>query len=457
MDQQIHGGFYNSILEWARTPAPRNPPAVFIYGPPGIGKTTLAHRALEDAGLRVVEWNASQHRHKAAVSEALEPLLQSSNITDYFHEKGHRALGIVLDEIDGMSVGDKGGLSELLRLVKEYRGSNAIVCISNEWQEKRYAGFLRYCKALQIKTPTPDDILPLIYNTLGRAVGNTIDQDNAHDEELAIVAKELQETHNGDLRKILQSLRDMAPEFKRGRLTIREMRDILRNGPIERSSLGTNRVRRSETIKTALNNLLTGNMDTLAEIPLNNNDLNLAGLHLHESLPKWLNKNERDTYKGFGIYSELMNPITTSDRLDYYTFFYQHWSLFSVTYQVKLQSVNIKLFEGEDPVIVKGRSGSGEASVVKWSDTDIAYTAVLSKQSWLYNQFRYLCEMREIIHKEHQQYDGGIESTFWIGGIAMLNRQLGADVCVGTGADQTRFERCLKALELPTIPAMPFV
>jgi hypothetical protein len=233
------------------------------------------------------------------------------------------------------------------------------------------------------------------------------------------------------------------------------MRAILRDGPVERSSLGTNRVRRSETIKTALNNLLTGNMDTMAEIPLNNNDLNLAGLHLHESLPKWLNKNERDTYKGFAVYSDLMNPITTSDRLDYYTFFYQHWSLFSVTYQVKLQSVNIKLFEGEDPVVVKGEEG--EAGSVRWNDTDIAYTAVLSKQSWLYNQFRYLCEMREIIQKEFPQYDGGIESTFWVGGIAMHNRRLGGNAVVGAGADQTRFERCLKALELPVVPAMPFV
>lgn len=442
METTIHESFYKSIVDWASQPAPRNPPAVFIYGPPGIGKTTLAHRALEDAGLRVVEWNASQHRHKAAVSEALEPLLQSSNITDYFHEKGHRALGIVLDEIDGMSVGDKGGLSELLRLVKDYKGSNAIVCISNEWQEKRYAGFLRWCKALQIRTPTPDDIAPFIKSTLGINEVDKIDQ----------LSKELQVTHNGDLRKILQSLREMAPEFKRGRMTLDEMRDILREGPVERSSLGTNRVRRSETIKTALNNLLTGTMDTMAEIPLNNNDLNLAGLHLHESLPRWLQKNCDDKYNSFRVYSDLLSPITTSDRLDYYTFFYQHWSLFSVTYQVKLQSVNIRLFEVPEKVVEMEDTNTN----IKWTDSDIAYTSVLSKQSFLYNQFRYLCEMREIILHEFDHYDGGIESTFWIGGLAIKNRCLGGEPVVGSMADTMRFERCLKALALPTVPVMPF-
>ena len=98
----LHGTLFGQIVEWARTPRERRTNALFLYGAPGIGKTTLAHAALETAGYRVVEWNASQHRHRAAVEESLLPLLNSRNVSDFFRPEGPRNLGIVLDEIDGM-------------------------------------------------------------------------------------------------------------------------------------------------------------------------------------------------------------------------------------------------------------------------------------------------------------------------------------------------------------------
>jgi hypothetical protein len=64
--------------------------------------------------------------------------------------------------------------------------------------------------------------------------------------------------------------------------------------------------------------------------------------------------------------------------------------------------------------------------------------------------------MREIIQNEYNHYDGGIEGVFWIGGLAIHNRLLEGDEQLGKQSDATRFERCLKALELPTVPAMPF-
>jgi hypothetical protein len=104
------------------------------------------------------------------------------------------------------------------------------------------------------------------------------------------------------------------------------------------------------------------------------------------------------------MYKSTFQTILSSDRLDYYTFFFQHWTLFPLTYQAKLQSVNQKLF-GKDGV-VRGASSS-------WRDEDMEYTSVLSKQSMLYNQFRYLCEMRDLFTAADPKYDSGFDSTFW--------------------------------------------
>ena len=73
----LHNTHYATLYEWAKQPAPRPQCVVFLYGPPGVGKTTLAHRVINDVGLRAVECNASQFRHKAAMSELIEPLLNS--------------------------------------------------------------------------------------------------------------------------------------------------------------------------------------------------------------------------------------------------------------------------------------------------------------------------------------------------------------------------------------------
>jgi replication factor C subunit 1 len=125
----LHKEHYETLLAWITKQEPR---VAFLYGPPGVGKTTLAHRLVTAAGLRPVECNASQFRHKAAMSELIEPLLNSANVTDFFRPEGHRALGVILDEIDGMSSGDRGGLTELVRILKDYKGPNMVICISNE-------------------------------------------------------------------------------------------------------------------------------------------------------------------------------------------------------------------------------------------------------------------------------------------------------------------------------------
>ena len=88
---------------------------ILLCGPPGLGKTTLAHVAARACGYRVVEVNASDDRSAGTLRSRIMDAIQMQPVMG---EK--RPNCVVLDEIDGALGGSdgKGAIQALLQIVK---------------------------------------------------------------------------------------------------------------------------------------------------------------------------------------------------------------------------------------------------------------------------------------------------------------------------------------------------
>jgi replication factor C subunit 1 len=125
--------------------------AALLSGPPGIGKTTTATLVAMEAGRDLIEFNASDVRSKKVMRECLGDITGSQSVEGFFQSgkvKGgvksspaqHRKRCIIFDEVDGMGAGDRGGMAELIQMIKHSRVP--IICICNDRQSQKMKSLL---------------------------------------------------------------------------------------------------------------------------------------------------------------------------------------------------------------------------------------------------------------------------------------------------------------------------
>ncbi|PWN44307.1 P-loop containing nucleoside triphosphate hydrolase protein [Ceraceosorus guamensis] len=94
---------------------------LLLSGPPGLGKTTLAHVIANSCGYAVHELNASDARNSAAIEDRVKVALESGAALG-----DHRPTCVVIDEIDGATGGTGEGPSFIKSLVRLVEVGNAL-------------------------------------------------------------------------------------------------------------------------------------------------------------------------------------------------------------------------------------------------------------------------------------------------------------------------------------------
>jgi replication factor C subunit 1 len=136
--------------------------AAMIHGPPGIGKTTAAHLVAKLEGFDIVESNASDTRSKKLVEEGLRGVLDTTSLLGYFSGEGkkveasRRKLVLIMDEVDGMSAGDRGGVGALAAVAKKTSVPMILICNERRLPKMKPFDFVTW--DVPFRRPTADMI-----------------------------------------------------------------------------------------------------------------------------------------------------------------------------------------------------------------------------------------------------------------------------------------------------------
>jgi len=127
--------------------------AILFHGPAGVGKTTLAHALAGELDYEIFELNASDLRNRKKLDEVLKPSSEQKSLFS-------KSKIILIDEVDGVTATEYGGLSELLVLIEKSKFPIVITC-NDIWQQK-FSLLRKRVELVALKDLSYENVLDII-------------------------------------------------------------------------------------------------------------------------------------------------------------------------------------------------------------------------------------------------------------------------------------------------------
>ena len=324
---------------------------IYIYGEPGTGKTTYIMNILKELDYDIINYDAGDIRNKSIIDTITKHNMSDKNIMSMFHKK-IKKIAIVMDEIDGMNNGDKGGINTLIKLIRPKKTKkqkieeitiNPIICIGNYHIDKKIKELMKVCHIVELKSPTIIQItniikllMPVIEKSLQINIINFVQNDLRKLNTIYNIYKNKQNTLNNELIQNIFQLKSYNDDTK-------QITQKLINSPY--------------SINDHLN-------------IMNETDRTIVGLLWHENIIDVLEKMKKNVSVPF--YLKLLNNMCFADYIDRITFQKQIWQFNEMSSFIKTFKNN-KLYHDT----FKKKS--------KYKPAEVRFTKVLTKYSTEYN------------------------------------------------------------------------
>jgi len=324
---------------------------IYIYGEPGTGKTIFVTKILKELDFDIIKYDAGDVRNTSVIEDITRHNMSDKNIMSLFNKK-IRKIAIVMDEIDGMNNGDKGGINTLIKLIRPKKTKkqkledvciNPIICIGNYMIDKKIRELMKVCNTIELKTPTSNQISNII-NTL---------LPNVEEKIINKITTVVQ----GDLRKLnnIYNLYKKKPELFNN--------EIIQN---------TLQIKYYSDDTKKITNKLINNYFKIEEHNriMNETDRTSVGLLWHENIIDVIDN--FDKKQSITFYIKQLENICFADYIDRITFQKQIW-------QFNEMSSLIKTFKNNKMYHEHFKNNQ------KYNQREVRFTKVLTKYSTEYN------------------------------------------------------------------------
>jgi len=350
---------------------------IYIYGSSGAGKTYFVKSLLKEMGYDIIMYNAGDIRNKSVIETITNSTMADTNIISVFN-KVTKPIAIVMDEIDGMKMGDKGGINSLIKLIRskktkkqksENSTTNPIICIGTHFMDKKIKELMKACSVFELKTPSDKQMVPII-SILMPGMDDSF-------QKILILFLE------GDLRKLY--LIFTMYKSHNNILNVETIENIFKKKTY------------SEDTKDSTKELLE-NYIPLSQhgVFMNETDRTIVGLLWHENIVDYIDKLPKA--QGIPLYHRMLKNICYADNFDRITFKKQIWQLNEMSSITKTFYCNYIFHEWKRRNIHNKKTHNN-----KTFDGDMRFTKVLTKYSTEYNNslfIQFLCQKIGIDKKD---------------------------------------------------------
>tara|TARA_A100001035_G_scaffold62022_1_gene46831 strand:- start:494 stop:1738 length:1245 start_codon:yes stop_codon:yes gene_type:complete len=277
---------------------------IYLYGDHGIGKTIFIKNILKKMNYDIIYYDASDVRNKNIIDNLTNNTMSDKSVLSLFNKKKQN-IAIIMDEIDGMNNGDKGGINALIKLIRPKKTKKQklenityipIICISNYHIDKKIKELMKVCTTIELKKPDNNEIKNIVELIMPNI-------------EKSLVSNIINYV-NSDLRKI-KIIYDINNNNK---LTSNIINNILISKSLEDDT--------KKITKKIIDNKY--NIKEHSNI-LNDTDRTIVGLLWHENI---IDKfNNIDIEVSLPLYHKILENLIFSDYIDRITFQKQIWQL----------------------------------------------------------------------------------------------------------------------------------